>query len=94
MFKEKSSYSGTTVTPLKYHKVVRLSIHYFFLQKGEKRMATKLPVIKGNTEQWIIDKMKHIADDNSRSLSKELEFACKQHIKRYELENGEIKLKN
>jgi len=55
-------------------------------------MATNLPVIKGNTEQWIIDKMKYIATENSRSLSKELEYACKQHIKRYELENGEIKI--
>lgn len=54
-------------------------------------MGTKLPILKGNTEQWVIDKMKIIAKENSRSLSKELEHACKQHIKKYELENGEIK---
>lgn len=53
-------------------------------------MSTNLPVIKGNTEQIIIDKMKYIAKQESRSLSKELEKACKEHIKKYELENGEI----
>lgn len=57
-------------------------------------MATKLPIIKGNTEKWIIDKMKYIAEENSRSLSKELEYACKQHIKKFEEENGEIKIEN
>lgn len=55
-------------------------------------MATDLPVIKGNTEQWVIDKMKIIAKENERSLSKEVGYACKQHIKKYELENGEIKI--
>lgn len=55
-------------------------------------MSTRLPVIKGNCEQWIIDKMKYIADENDRSLSKEITQACKAWIKKYELENGEIKL--
>ena len=36
--------------------------------------------------------MKYIADENDRSLSKEITQACKAWIKKYELENGEIKL--
>ena len=34
--------------------------------------------------------MKIIASENSRSLAKEMEFMCKQRIKAYEDENGEI----
>lgn len=55
-------------------------------------MPSKKPIIHFNTEQWIIDKMKIIAKDNSRSLAKEMEHLCKQRIKEYESENGEIKL--
>lgn len=53
-------------------------------------MPTKLPVLKGNCEQWIIDKMKYIAKQHDRSLSKELSRLCKDYIKEYEKENGEI----
>lgn len=55
-------------------------------------MPSKKPIIHFNTEQWIIDKMMHIADDNSRSLAKEMEFLCKRHIEAYEAEHGEIQL--
>ena len=55
-------------------------------------MPSNKPIIKANTEQWLIDKMKIVAEENSRSLAKEVEFACKQHIKKYELEHGEIKI--
>lgn len=55
-------------------------------------MPSNKPIIKANTEQWIIDKMKIVAEENSRSLAKEVEFACKQHIKKFELEHGEIKI--
>lgn len=53
-------------------------------------MPSKKPIIHFNTDQWIIDKMKRIAEDNSRSLAKEMEYLCKQRIKAYEAENGEI----
>jgi hypothetical protein len=55
-------------------------------------MASKLPIIHFHTEKDIIDKMKFIAKQNSRSLSKETELSCKIHIKEYEDIHGEIKL--
>lgn len=53
-------------------------------------MPSKKPIIHFNTEQWIIDKMKFIANENNRSLAKEMEYLCKQKIKEYEQQNGEI----
>ena len=41
-------------------------------------MPSKKPIIHFNTDQWIIDKMKYIANENSRSLAKEVEFLCKK----------------
>ena len=35
-------------------------------------MPSKLPIIKANTKQENIDKMKYIADANKRSVAKEL----------------------
>lgn len=55
-------------------------------------MPSKKPVINFHTDQWIIDKMKYIAAENGRSMSKEIEQLCKNAIKKYELENGEIKI--
>lgn len=55
-------------------------------------MPSKKPIIHFNTDQWIIDKMKYIASENSRSLAKEMEYLCKQRIKAYEIENGEIEV--
>ena len=55
-------------------------------------MPSKKPVINFHTDQNIINKMKFIAEQNSRSLSKEVEFLCKLHIKNYETEHGEIKI--
>lgn len=55
-------------------------------------MPSKLPIIKANTEQKNIDKMKVIAKCNKRSLAKELEFLIETRIKEYESENGEIKI--
>lgn len=55
-------------------------------------MPSNKPILKTNTEQYIIDKMKYIAAKNSRSLAGELEYICKLHIEEYEQCNGEIKL--
>ena len=49
-------------------------------------MASKLPVIKANTTQENIDKMKVIAEKNKRSMAKELELIGEKHIKEYEKE--------
>lgn len=53
-------------------------------------MPSKLPVIKANTTQENISKMKVIAENNKRSLAKELELIVESHIRAYEAEHGEI----
>lgn len=53
-------------------------------------MPSKKPVLHLNTDQEIIDKMKYIAKENGRSLAKETEMLCKNHIKQYETDHGEI----
>lgn len=53
-------------------------------------MPSKLPIIKANTSQENIDKMKVIAAVNKRSVAKELEWLIEKHIAEYETENGEI----
>lgn len=55
-------------------------------------MATTLPLIRAYVPENIKTKMEIIANDNDRSLSKEITQACKAWINKYELENGEIKL--
>lgn len=55
-------------------------------------MPSKLPVIKANTTQDNIDKMKYIAKANKRSMAKELELLIEIHIKEYESLHGEIKI--
>lgn len=54
-------------------------------------MPSKLPILKTNTTQENIDKMKIIAKANKRSLAKELEFITELHIKEFESVHGEIK---
>lgn len=56
-------------------------------------MPSNLPVLKTNTTQENIDKMKFIAATNKRSLAKELEFITELHIKEFEAIHGEIKIK-
>lgn len=56
-------------------------------------MPSKLPIIKANTTQENIEKMKVIASANKRSVAKELEWLIERHIAEYEAENGEIVLK-
>lgn len=55
-------------------------------------MPSKLPIIKANTTQENIDKMKYIAKKNKRSMAKELELLIEIHIKEYESLYGEIKI--
>lgn len=55
-------------------------------------MPSDLPVLKTNTKQENIDKMKAIAKANKRSLAKELEFITELHIKEYESVHGTIEV--
>ncbi len=55
-------------------------------------MPSKLPVIKANTSDENIIKMKTIARYNKRSLAKELEFIVEKHIAEFEQEHGEIEI--
>ena len=55
-------------------------------------MPSKLPVIKANTTDDNIIKMKYIAKYNKRSLAKELEYIVEKHIEEFESEHGEIKI--
>lgn len=55
-------------------------------------MSSDKPVIAVRTDKEIIEKMKIISKENGRSISKETELLIKKHIKRYEEDNGEIKL--
>lgn len=53
-------------------------------------MPSKLPVIKANTTQENIVKMKTIAKYNKRSVAKELEYLIEKHIEEFEEKHGEI----
>lgn len=55
-------------------------------------MPSNLPILKMNTKQENIDKMKIIAKNNKRSMAKELEMLVEIHIKQYEALHGEIKI--
>ena len=53
-------------------------------------MPSSLPIIKANTKQSNIDKMKYIAKINKRSVAKELEMIIEDHIQTYESVHGPI----
>lgn len=53
-------------------------------------MPSNLPIIKANTKQINIDKMKYIAKMNKRSLARELELIVESHIEAYEAQHGPI----
>mgnify|MGYP003296179958 CR=1 FL=1 len=57
-------------------------------------MTSTKPQILIRTTQEIKDKLEIIAEENNRSVSKEVELLIKRHIKRYEEDNGEIKVSN
>ena len=40
----------------------------------------------------LLDKVKHIAEENKRSANKEIEFALEQYVKAFEAEHGKIEL--
>lgn len=55
-------------------------------------MPSKLPIIKANTTDENIIKMKTIAKHNKRSLAKEVEYIVEKHIKEFEEEHGKIEI--
>lgn len=55
-------------------------------------MPSKLPIIKANTSDENIIKMKAIAKHNKRSLAKEVEYIVEKHISEFEQEHGEIEI--
>ena len=57
-------------------------------------MPSKKPAILIHADKEIIEKIKFIAKENERSATQEVVYAIKQTIKKYEAENGEIKLEN
>lgn len=55
-------------------------------------MPSEKPRINFITEKMLIEKMKHIASAENRSMSKEIELLCKIRISEWEKEHGEIKI--
>lgn len=53
-------------------------------------MPSEKPRINFITDPILIKKMKFIAYQNDRSMSKEIERLCKIHIQKYEELNGKI----
>lgn len=53
-------------------------------------MSSDLPRFTFRTSREILDKLKYIADDNFRTLNKELEMMAVKRITEYEAEHGEI----
>lgn len=44
------------------------------------------------TDDIIIKKLNYIAEQNTRTRNQEIEMLIKNHIKKYELEHGEIEI--
>lgn len=55
-------------------------------------MPSNKPLIVIRTTEEIKKKIEFVAEENNRSVSKEVELLIKRHLKRYEEDNGEIKL--
>lgn len=55
-------------------------------------MAYKNPVYPLRVSKELIQKIKYIADRNSRSINKEIEQIIKQYILNFEKKNGVIEI--
>ena len=55
-------------------------------------MPSNLPKFTLRTDRVILEKFRFIADDNFRTVNKELEMLMKKHIEEYEHDHGEIKV--
>ncbi len=57
-------------------------------------MPSVKPKFTFRTDQEILDKLRYIADDNFRTLNKELEMIAIRRISEYEQEHGPIQIHN
>jgi hypothetical protein len=55
-------------------------------------VPSDLPKFTMRVDQTTLDKLRYIADNNFRTINKELEMLVKQHIAAYEAANGPIKV--
>ena len=55
-------------------------------------MPSELPRFTFRTDRVLLEKLRYIADNNFRTVNKELEMLAQQHIAAYEREHGEIKV--
>lgn len=55
-------------------------------------MASSLPKFTYRTDQVTLDKLRYVADNNFRTLNREIDMLVKDHIAHYEAEHGEIRL--
>ena len=55
-------------------------------------MPSNKPIVVIRTTEEIKKKIEFVAEENNRSVSKEVELLIKRHLKRYEEDNGEIKI--
>lgn len=55
-------------------------------------MPSNKPIIVIRTTEEIKKKIEYVAEENNRSTSKEIELLVKKYLKRYEEDNGEIKI--
>lgn len=55
-------------------------------------MPSNLPKFTLRTNQQTLDKFRYVADNNFRTMNRELEMLMQKHITEYEREHGEIQL--
>ena len=66
---------------------VRLLSHYS--SEGDSMPTTKTPFTFHMKDEYL-EKMRYIAERETRSLSNLLEHLCRQYIEKYEQKNGKI----
>ena len=55
-------------------------------------MPSPMPKFTLRVDKTTLDKLRYIADNNFRTINKELEMLIKQHISEFEKQHGEIKV--
>jgi hypothetical protein len=60
---------------------------------GVIALPSEMPKFTLRIDQTTLDKLRYIADNNFRTMNKELEMLIKKHITDYERTHGSIKIK-
>lgn len=55
-------------------------------------MPSKKPQLKTYTTEEIVKKFNYIAENESRTTSKHLEYIIKKEIQKFEIEHGKIQI--